>query len=197
MFTNLQKYYNVVLCVHNTMSSRTRQKTVTRTIRIPSHLDAIIHKDSKEKRSTANALVSSILTKYAEWDRYTESFGFISLPRSGLKLIMQSLDDEAIKQIAGQIGASQSRELIMFFFKKISLDTFVSAISLFSKYAGFGSYEIESNGQEHTVVLHHELGRKWSIYVAYLMSEGLKSTLGISPRFQIAENSVIFELFIP
>jgi hypothetical protein len=179
------------------MDSRTRQKTVTRTIRIPSHLDAIIHKDSKEKRSTANALISSILTKYAEWDRYTESFGFISLPRSGLKLIMESLDDEAIKQIAGQIGASQSRELIMFFFKKISLDTFVSAISLFSKYAGFGSYEIESNGREHTVVLHHELGRKWSIYVAYLMSEGLKSTLGISPRFQIAENSVIFELFIP
>src|SRR5215213_2992232 len=180
MFTNLQKYYNVVLCVHNTMDSRTRQKTVTRTIRIPSHLDTIIHEDSKERRSTANALISSILTKYAEWDRYTES-----------------LDDEAIKQIAGQIGASQSRELIMFFFKKISLDTFVSAISLFSKYAGFGSYEIESNGREHTVVLHHELGRKWSIYVAYLMSEGLKSTLGISPRFQIAENSVIFELFIP
>src|SRR5215216_2604744 len=174
MFTNLQKYYNVVLCVHNTMDSRTRQKTVTRTIRIPSHLDTIIHTDSKERRSTANALISSILTKYAEWDRYTESFGFISLPRSGLKLIIESLDDEAIKQIAGQIGASQSRELIMFFFKKISLDTFVSVISLFYKYAGFGSYEIESNGREHTVVLHLELSRKWSIYVPYLMSEVLR-----------------------
>ena len=82
-------------------------------------------------------------------------------------------------------------------FQRINLDTFVSAISLFSKYAGFGSYEIESDGRDHTVVLHHELGRKWSIYVAYLMSEGLKSQLGISPRFQIAENSVIFEFFIP
>src|SRR5215218_10840804 len=116
MFTNLQKYYNVVLCVHNTMSSRTRQKTVTRTIRIPSHLDAIIHKDSKEKRSTANALISSILTKYAEWDRYTESFGFISLPRSDLKIIMQSLDDETIKQIAEQIGSTQGKEVTIFFF---------------------------------------------------------------------------------
>ncbi len=179
------------------MDIRSRQKTVTRTIRIPSHLDNVIHKDSKEKRSTANALISSILTKYAEWDRYTELFGFISLPRSGLKLIIESLDDETIKQIAGQIGSSQGKELIMFFFKEISLDTFVSAISLFSKYAGFGSYEIKSNGREHTVVLHHELGRKWSIYVAYLMLESLKSTLGISPRFQIAENSVIFEFFVP
>ena len=185
------------MCAHNVLTNKSQSKTVTRTIRIPSHLDNIIHRDSKEKRSTANALISSILTKYAEWDRYTELFGFISLPRSGLKLIIESLDDETIKQIAGQIGSSQGKELIMFFFKEISLDTFVSAISLFSKYAGFGSYEIKSNGREHTVVLHHELGRKWSIYVAYLMLESLKSTLGISPRFQIAENSVIFEFFVP
>jgi hypothetical protein len=68
---------------------------------------------------------------------------------------------------------------------------------LFSKYAGFGTYEIESNGRDHTVMIHHELGRKWSIYLAYLMSQGLKSTLRISPKFQITENSVIFEFVIP
>lgn len=69
-----------------------RQKTVTRTIRIPAHLDDILQKDSKEKRSTTNALISSILTKYAEWDRYVESFGFISMPRNGFKLIIDALD---------------------------------------------------------------------------------------------------------
>jgi hypothetical protein len=176
---------------------KTRQKTITRTIRIPSDLDNIIQKDSKEKRSTANALISSILTKYAEWDRYTESFGFISLPRSDLKIIMQSLDDETIKQIAEQIGSTQGKEVTIFFFKKLTLDTVVSAISLFSKYAGFGTYEIESNGRDHTLVLHHELGRKWSIYIAHLVSRALKGTLGISPRFQIGENSIIFQFFIP
>jgi hypothetical protein len=51
--------------------------------------------------------------------------------------------------------------------------------------------------RNYTVVIHHELGRKWSIYVAYLTSESLKSTLEISSRFQITENSVIFEFFIP
>jgi len=121
----------------------------------------------------------------------------LSLFRGVDKLIIESLDDETIQQIAAQIGSRQRKELIMYFFKEINLDTFVSAISLFSKYAGFGSYEIESNGRDHTVVLHHELGRKWSIYVAYLTSESLKSTLEISPKFQITENSVIFEFFIP
>ena len=112
-------------------------------------------------------------------------------------MIMQSLDDESIKQIAEQIGSTQGKEVTMFFFKKLTLDTFVSAISLFSKYARFSTYEIESNGRNHTLVLHHELGRKWSIYIAHLVSQALKSTLGISPRFQTGENSAIFQFFIP
>ena len=175
----------------------TRQKTVTRTIRIPDHLDTILQRDSKEKRSTANALISSILTKYVEWDRYVESFGFISIPRNGFKLIIDALDDESIKRIAEEIGSTQPKELMMFFFKKSTLDTFLSAFSLFSKYAGYGSYEIESNGRDYTVVLHQDLGRKWSIYIAHLVSQALKSALGISPRFQITKNSIIFQFFIP
>jgi hypothetical protein len=175
----------------------TREKTVTRTIRIPEHLDDIIQKDSKQKGSTANTLIASILAKYSEWDRYTESFGFISLPRSDLKMIMDSLDDETIKQIAEKIGSTQGKEVTMFFFKKLTIDAIISAFSLFSKYARFCTYEIESSGQDYTLVLHHELGRKWSIYMAHLVSQVLKSTLGISPRFQIGENSVILEFFIP
>jgi hypothetical protein len=88
------------------MTSKNRQKTITRTIRMPSHIDDIIQRDSRERRSTVNTLISAILTKYTEWDRYTESFGFISLPRNGLKLILDSLDDETIKQIAERIGST-------------------------------------------------------------------------------------------
>jgi hypothetical protein len=175
----------------------TRQKTVTRTIRIPDHLDDIIQKDSKHKRSTANTLISSILTKYAEWDRYVESFGFISMPRDSFKLIIDALDDETIKQIAEEIGSKMNRQFMMFIFKKMTLDTFVLQASLFSRYAGFGAYEVETNERNYTVVVHHELGRKWSLYLAHLGSQGLKSTLGISSRFQITENSVILDFFIP
>jgi hypothetical protein len=82
---------------------KTRQKTTTRTIRLPSSIDSIIQKDAKEKRTTVNSLISATLTKYAEWDRFAESFGFICLPRNGFKLIIDSLDDETIKRIAEEI----------------------------------------------------------------------------------------------
>lgn len=164
---------------------KTRQKTVTRTIRIPAHLDDILQKDSKEKRSTTNALISSILTKYAEWDRYVESFGFISMPRNGFKLIIDALDDESIKRIAEEIGSRQPKELMMFIFKKMTLDSFISQASLFSRYAGVGTIEIETNQRNYTIVIHHELGTKWSTYLGHLVSQWLKSTLGVVPKFHI------------
>jgi hypothetical protein len=177
---------------------KARQKTTTtRTIRLPSNIDAILQKDAKEKRTTVNSLISTALTKYAEWDRYAESFGFICLPRNGFKLIIDSLDDETIKQIAEEIGSRQPKELMMFIFKKMTLDTFVSQASLFSRYAGFGTYEVETNERNYTIVVHHELGRKWSIYLAHLGSQGLKSTLGVVPKFHVTEYSVVFEFFVP
>jgi hypothetical protein len=179
------------------MNTRQKTTTTTRTIRLPSTIEAVLQKDAKEKRTTVNSLISTALTKYAEWDRYAESFGFICLPRNGFKLIIDSLDDETIKRIAEEIGSRQPKELMMFIFKKMTIDNFVSQTLLFSKYAGFGTYEIETDERNYTFVIHHELGRKWSTFLAHLGSQGLKSTLGIAPKFNITEYSVVFEFFVP
>jgi predicted HicB family RNase H-like nuclease len=49
-----------------------KQKTTTRTLRFSEDLNKILDRDSKDKGVSTNSLISSILTKYAEWDRYTE-----------------------------------------------------------------------------------------------------------------------------
>jgi hypothetical protein len=176
---------------------KARQKTTIRTIRLRSNLDSVLQKDAEEKRTTVNSLISSIITRYAEWDRYADSFGFICLPRNGFKLILDALDDETVKKMAEEIGSRQPKELMMFVFKKTSLDAFISQFSLFSRYAGFGTYEIGSDGKNYTFVVHHELGRKWSLYLAHLGAQGLKSAINIMPRFHVTENSVVFEFSIP
>jgi hypothetical protein len=85
----------------------------------------------------------------------------------------------------------------MSIFKKITLDTFLSQASLFLRYTGAGTYEIETNERNYTIVIHYELGRKWSTYVAHFASQALKSTLRVVPKFNITEHSVVLEFFIP
>jgi hypothetical protein len=60
------------------------KKTLLRTIRITHELEDILQRDAKFKRISVNALISSIMTKYAEWDRYRERFDAIVLNPRGL-----------------------------------------------------------------------------------------------------------------
>ena len=99
-FAKESKYYNVIHCVLTSMHGKVKQKTTTRTLRISKDLDNLLEKDSNDRRVSTNSLISSILTKYAEWDRYTEKIGFISLPRDGFKLIIKSMDEQKIKELA-------------------------------------------------------------------------------------------------
>ena len=76
------------------------KKTLLRTIRITHELEDILQRDAKFKRISVNALISSIMTKYAELDIYRERFDAIVLNPRGLSAILESISDEKIEVIA-------------------------------------------------------------------------------------------------
>jgi hypothetical protein len=174
-----------------------KQKTTTRTLRFSEDLNKILDRDSKDKGVSTNSLISSILTKYAEWDRYTEKVGFISLPRDGFKLIINSVDEQEIKKLAEEVGSRQPQELLMFWFKKKTLDAILEGLSLYCRYGGIAKYEIETSGEECIIALYHEINKKWSIFLGYLITQGMKDMLDIMPKFEVTEYSVVFRFPIP
>src|SRR5215208_5892155 len=70
-------------------------------------------------------------------------------------------------------------------------------ISLICKHGGFGQFEIEQEGREYTITLIHELGEKWSNFLANWMKAGMKSAIGIVPRIDVMQNSVITKFTAP
>ena len=48
------------------------KKTVLRTIRIDEELDKVLGADSEAKSVSFNTLVTQILIKYADWDRFVD-----------------------------------------------------------------------------------------------------------------------------
>lgn len=82
-----QKYQNIKNVVRCALfenminyNSRTNRKSTPRTIRIPQKLDKLLERDAENKRGIINSLISSIITKYAEWDRYSELLQFCLHP---------------------------------------------------------------------------------------------------------------------
>jgi hypothetical protein len=104
---------------------RENKKTVLRTIRLSKGLDELLQKDAKSKRITVGAMISAILTKYSQWDRYTEKFDMITLRQETIRAILEATEDDALIRKAREIGAKIPKEFLMFWFKKqISSHTF-------------------------------------------------------------------------
>ncbi|MFQ5920211.1 MAG: hypothetical protein ACE5I4_09260, partial [Thermoplasmata archaeon] len=84
------------------MSARAT-KSVVRSIRITKELDDLIRADAEDKGLTVNALVSSILTKYAEWDRYADRFGFVTITRNGFRTYVEAIEEEKLTEIGEEL----------------------------------------------------------------------------------------------
>jgi len=177
------------------MSSR-EKKTVLRTIRITQKLDDLLNKDAQVKGIGVNALISTIMTKYTEWDRFTDKFGFISIAGGTFKSLLEAVDDEKLVDIAKELGSKMPKAVTLFWFKKMNLETFLKTISLFQTYSGLLTNEQEINESSCTITFHHNLGQKWSIFLRHFISQTVKNEFGIVPQAEASENSLVLSFHV-
>lgn len=169
--------------------SAKQKKTVLRTVRISEELDGILEKDAKVNRTSVNALISSIMAKYSEWDRFTQKFGLVSLPKTVFRAILDLADENALAKLAEQLGV-QSNEAISFWFKKINLETVLQFISINSEYANLGEVELENRGRDYTIIAHHEYGKMWSVFLEHFLDQMIRTYLKVVPQFETSDNAV-------
>ena len=53
----------------------------------------------------------------------------------------------------------------MFWFKELNIDSVLNALSLRCKYANVAEYELKKDGRDYMIILHHDLGIRWSEFV--------------------------------
>jgi superfamily I DNA and RNA helicase len=164
-------------------------------MRITRKLDSLLRRDAKTKGVSVNALLAQILTKYAEWDRNAEKFGFTSLTEQVFRGILASTDEESLLRTAKELGSRVPKEFILFWFKRIGFDTFVNYVTVTCKYGGIGACETDSEGKYVMMTIQHDYGDKWSRFTRYFLEEGIRSCLGIdNAQFDISKNAVFIRL---
>jgi hypothetical protein len=176
-----------------------RKKTILRTIRIDKDLDDALDKDAKENGVSENALISSILAKYLDWDRYVVKLGRVSLPNEALRAIIEAAETDKLRKAAEDFSASVPKDYIIFRYKKLNLETCLLHLSFLSKYAGMFQYEIQiERERNYTITIHHKFGEKWSYWLKESISIGIfKNILGITPKIHLSKSSVVFTFLLP
>jgi hypothetical protein len=167
------------------------KKTVLKTMRISDYINTLLEKDADSKGISVNALISMIMTKYAEWDRYIERFGGITIKPQAFKEILEVVDEAKLIEIAKRSGSRFPKEFVLFWFKKANLETYLETLKLAFKYKGYARYELETDGSEYTIILIHDLGEKWTIFLRYVVEAGINTMTGIVPKFEVNHDSLI------
>lgn len=168
-----------------------QKRTVIRTVRLTKELDKILAEDADLKRTNLNALISSILMKYAEWDRYAERFSHISVPTTLFRGLLDLITDEdALAKLADRVGVELPSETASFWFKKINQETLLRFQRLACKYGRAGEIEIEDEGPDLTFTIYHALGKNGSIWFEHYFDKLIRTYLKVIPQIRTTENSV-------
>lgn len=174
----------------------TRKKTVLRTIRISEELDRLIQKDAKEKRTSVNAMVAGMLEKYAEWDRFTAKYGFVSCSQDLFRSLLASSVEEELVKNAKHLGDRQPKEFLYLWFKKLDSDGLQRFLSLISKYATSYQYDMEIEGRTLIFNAHHDYGEKWSKFLESFFGQAARG-FGYVPQLEHTTEHVMLRVQIP
>lgn len=179
------------------LREKKRIKTVLRTFRIPQNLNDILESEAGSRGISPNALVSSIITKFANWDRFAERFGCICVTQELFKTIFEHVPDEELAVIAENNAVRITKEALMFWYKQSTADAFLTYLDSRCKYAGFGEFEYQKRqGGQCVFALHHRLGEKWSAFLKQYFDKTMRIIGITTARFEASEDEIIGNLTI-
>lgn len=159
-------------------------------------MDALLQDEANAKNLPVNTLICSVLRKYAEWDRLAESYGFICIHQDTLVRLLSEIDDTKIAQIATALGETHARKASAYWFRETSLEAFLTLHALRMKHTRGVRWDVQSHGDECTVLYCHALGMKWSIFVQHFIRAAARTLTGTLPSCELTEGTVLFRFKI-
>ncbi|MCS4538818.1 MAG: BrnA antitoxin family protein [Thaumarchaeota archaeon] len=170
----------------------TRKKLVSKTLRIPQDVLEKIEKEASDKDIPISTLLSQVLTKYLEFDLFTEKANPVIIAEDTLLAMLDRMTPEQLEGAGNTAGSKVLGSLFALFNIKPTVDSVINYhFRPMGKYSGWFTSKYYED--EKKIVLHHSLGIKWSYF---LKGHGasIRSVLKIEPKIDISESSAIIYL---
>ena len=153
-----------------------------------------LKKQSEEEGVSLNNLVNKVLDSYLEWECFAPKVGFVSIQKSVLRELFDSLSEEWIKKIAISAADSFEDELLVMR-GKVDLDAVLSLTKGRVKQSGCALSVFDDRvGHSKKLIIQHEMGHGWSIF-AKTYNQRLINNIGYTVRTERTDNSVTIEIF--
>jgi predicted DNA-binding ribbon-helix-helix protein len=169
-----------------------REKTESQSFRVDERILDVLREEAKRDNVSLSALVNQILTKYVDYGRFASRMRALSLAQKTFASILNAASEEDVVKAAEVEGRSSPAAFITSMNGHLSIDNVVGFIKDLSDYANLFQYSVISQSPP-TFTLVHELGAKWSLFIAHYLAEAFKSA-GAQVKFTTSDRAVTFAL---
>lgn len=138
-----------------------------------------------------NTLISQILVRHVEWDRFAEDVGFASVTKPFLRAILEQVDDKTLTTIAVSACRGAMKDAMIYMTGKLNFEGFVHTIDRWLQAAHVPYRHIQKNG-DHSYIIQHGLSFKWSVYFATVVNSVLNEIGYKTTEQRLDENSMSF-----
>jgi hypothetical protein len=180
------------LAIQRKPANPKRGGTVTRSFRIDEPAFKVLQEEAEKRSVSVNTLLNQLVVRYANFDRFLHRLHGFPIPGDVVKDLLQAIPDEKLKEIATQHGGYN--ECITYVFKgEFTLPAFLETMRTSFKHSPVEYNEVV-RGSKRNLTLVHEMGSKYSLYLANSIKTTLEA-LGAKPRVDVTDgNTVVLEI---
>jgi hypothetical protein len=166
-------------------------RSVAKSFRINEKALIGLEEEADRQRVSVNTLVNQLLISYSEFGQYLSRIGALELSRKTFQEILDAVSEEDIIRAGQTAGKSAPNAYISSKWGRVTLNTVIEFIHDLSTYANLYEYSEKNENEHWTITLTHELGPKWSTFLAQYLAQALISG-GVQPKTKVSGRAVIF-----
>jgi hypothetical protein len=172
-----------------------KNPTQTKSFRLDADVLESLEIESARRGTSVNSLTNQILRKWVNFDRFLQDFGTLSLSVHDFIRMINSFDDETLRNLANESGKRFPKDLILFTGQKNDLKTCVKFVeTIICDYMRWANYHSTSGENELVVTLRHNYGSKWSISLESMLTTMFETNASTVPRFTVTDSMVLMTL---
>jgi hypothetical protein len=169
-------------------ASRQAGRKVTRAFKITEALDDAVVTQAEKQGITPSSFINRLLAQYFDWWQYaSKGSAFLAIDRLVVVALIEDLDEEKTSDIARSIALITTRDFLKFRFERLDSETVFAFLAMLDQYMHWGDVKtIKRDDEGLEVLVKHDMGIKWSIFISEFISSLLSSFLDMRTSVEIS-----------
>jgi len=166
---------------------------VAKSFRINEDALEALREEARSQTLSLNTLVNQLVMNYASFGRYMRRMHVMMLSQQTLSEFIDHLSEDIATKVGKNTGKTSPAELITAINGGITVGRVIELIHNLSSYANWFEYTEKNEGVHSTITLMHEMGPKWSQFIAHYIN-GAFAAAGCQAKYDVADSYVTFTI---